>query len=242
MKQKLLSLASKLQEIAEELTDLAEELESEKPKKKAKTKKKTTTKKKKTTSAPVTPNYEAANDFFRSYNRVAKMMKRGRVTDDDEDDDMDVDFEEIEEKPEPKKRRTPQERFEDKMKRGAYDEFNSQDLVCFFRYCAERKGIRYVSHWSRDASVMKKLMEEFSVEEIIMMTEFLFFSDQDYLDKKRLTVGIFSTGWLSRIYQDADDWVNDRYVPDSQKKKQAPAVQREWKGDKDEDVAVGGLE
>lgn len=136
-----------------------------------------------------------------------------------------------------RKRRTPQEIFEEKLANEDFDSFNANDLVCFFRHCAAKKGIRYVANWKRDNAHMKKLQEEFTNREIIAMIEFLFYSKQDYLEKKKLSIGIFMTGWLNTIYQDSQDWLEDKYVP--RKKNQKP---REWTEDKPEEgtnVTIG---
>lgn len=178
--------------------------------------------------APVVPNYSQAKEFF-GKSRVEKMVIK-------------IDDFEIEEPspPKPRKgRRTPQEVFEEKLKQERVNDFTCSDLVCFFRHCANEQGIRYAINWPKDMSQMKRLMKneggEFTNQEIVMMVEFLFYSKQNYLDKKRVSIGIFSTNWLNKIYQDAEDWVKDAYSTNQTNRK------REWSGDKNEVTSIGGL-
>lgn len=77
------------------------------------------------------------------------------------------------------------------------------------------------------------------------MIEFLFLSDQNYLDKNRLGIGVLSSGWVNTIYKDMLLWVDDKYVPRKQQDtKTARSVKnREWSSleDTSSDDNVGVL-
>ena len=90
---------------------------------------------------------------------------------------------------------------------------------------------------------MKRLRANYDNREICGMIEFLYESDQDYLDKSRLSINILASSWINTIYADMKLWVDDKYIPRSvQTKKKKSATQREW--DKDvantnNDVSIG---
>ena len=91
---------------------------------------------------------------------------------------------------------------------------------------------------------MKRLKTNYSNREICVMIEFLYESDQDYLEKDRLSPNLLASQWVNTIYADMQLWVKDKYVPRSvQAKKKNNVRQREW--DKDvaktkDDVIIGG--
>lgn len=185
--------------------------------------------------APVVPNYEIAESFFKSRSRMERFLDMDDVP--ELVDDKDV-------SPKSSRSNHAQASFEDKLRRKAIDEFNAADLVRYFRYCAQQNGIRYViSNWGKEVSQMKRLMKqhggEFTNEEIITMIEFIFNSDQTYLDKRRTGIGIFTTNWLNKIFQDSQDWIRGEY---SEQRKPATTRPREWSGSKKSTVEIGGLE
>ena len=114
------------------------------------------------------------------------------------------------------------------------DNFGTRDLVYYFREVAEEKGYKYtVSNIKKDMAIMKRLRANYNNREICGMIEFLYESDQDYLDKSRLSPNILASQWVNTIYADMQLWVEDKYVPRSvQTKKKKNIKQREW--DKDE--------
>lgn len=124
------------------------------------------------------------------------------------------------------------------------DKLGTRDLVYYFREIAGEKGIKYtISNIKKDMAIMKRLRENYDNREICGMIEFLFESDQDYLDKSRLSPNLLASSWVNTIYADMKLWVEDKYVPRSvQVKKKKTIKQREW--DKDEaktnnDVNIG---
>lgn len=124
------------------------------------------------------------------------------------------------------------------------DSLGTRDLVYYFREIAEEKGYKYViSNIKKDMAIMKRLRTNYSNREICGMIEFLYESDQDYLDKNRLSPNLLASSWVNTIYADMQLWVDDKYIPRSvQTKKKKNIKQREW--DKDEaqtknDVSIG---
>lgn len=115
------------------------------------------------------------------------------------------------------------------------DNFGTRDLVYYFREVSEESGYKYVvSNIKKDMAIMKRLRANYSNREICGMIEFLYESDQDYLEKDRLSPNLLASQWVNTIYADMKLWVDDKYVPRSMKsKKKSNVKQREW----DKDVA-----
>ena len=65
---------------------------------------------------------------------------------------------------------------------------------------------------------MKRLRTNYSNREICGMIEFLYESDQDYLEKDRLSPNLLASQWVNTIYADMQLWVEDKYVPKKAKK------------------------
>lgn len=114
------------------------------------------------------------------------------------------------------------------------DDLGTRDLVYYFREISQENGYKYViSNIKKDMAIMKRLKANYSNREICGMIEFLYESDQDYLDKDRLSPNLLASSWVNTIYADMQLWVDDKYVPRSvQNKKKKNIKQREW--DKDE--------
>lgn len=110
------------------------------------------------------------------------------------------------------------------------DHLNTRDLVYFLREMAEENGFRYtISNIKKDMAIMKRLKESYTVREICGMIEFLYTSEQDYLDKTRITPNLLASQWINTIYADMQLWVDDKYVPRSQRTRASTSVQtKEW--------------
>lgn len=124
------------------------------------------------------------------------------------------------------------------------DSMGNRDLVYYFREIAEENGYKYViSNIKKDMAIMKRLHENFSSREICTMIEFLYESEQDYLDKERLSINILGSQWINSIYPDMKLWVNDEYVPRGQKSRlNSKIAQKEWdkkKAGTSDDVNIG---
>lgn len=111
------------------------------------------------------------------------------------------------------------------------DSFKTRDLAYFYREVSEESGHRYVmSNIKKDMAIFKRLQENFTSREICCMIEFLYLSEQDYLDKDRLSPNLLASQWVNTIYADMKLWVDDKYAPKSKKKHQ----NREWSAPVDE--------
>ena len=88
-----------------------------------------------------------------------------------------------------------------------------------------------------DLPIYRRLRENYDNREICGMIEFLFRSEQDYLNKDRLSPNLLASQWVNTIYADTQLWLDDKYSPNSTKKKQK---QREWSESKNDDVKIGG--
>ena len=142
--------------------------------------------------------------------------------------------------PPTRQRKTQSTPYESFMKKysdleNTIDKMGTRDLVYYFREIAEEKGYKYtISNIKKDMAIMKRLRANYSNREICGMIEFLYESDQDYLDKSRLSPNILASTWVNTIYADMQLWVEDKYIPRSvQAKKKKSIKQREW----DKDVA-----
>ena len=99
------------------------------------------------------------------------------------------------------------------------DSFGTRDLVYYFREIANEQGYKYtISNIKKDMAIMKRLRTNYSNREICGMIEFLYESDQDYLEKDRLSPNLLASQWVNTIYADMQLWVDDKYVPKKAKK------------------------
>ena len=106
------------------------------------------------------------------------------------------------------------------------DKLRTRDLVYYFREIAQEQGYKYViSNIKKDMAIMKRLRSNYSNREICGMIEFLYESDQDYLEKDRLSPNLLASSWINTIYADMKLWVDDKYESKSSKKKKK---HREW--------------
>ena len=152
---------------------------------------------------------------------------------------------------EPKRQRkssySPYDSFKERYKdlEKYIDDFSTRDLMYYFREISEESGYRYViSNIKKDMAIMKRLKTNYSNREICGMIEFLYMSDQDYLEKDRLSPNLLASQWVNTIYADMQLWVKDKYIPRSvQTKKKKNVKQREWDKDvaqTENDVVIGG--
>ena len=117
------------------------------------------------------------------------------------------------------------------------DTFGTLDLVYYFREIANENGHKYViSNLKKDMAIMKRLCADYSVREICGMIEFLFESEQDYLDKNRLSINLLASQWINTIYADMKLWIEDKYVPKSKKTKH---YKGEWSDTSDDSTTIG---
>lgn len=140
------------------------------------------------------------------------------------------------------KRKSSYEAFCEKYERleTEIDDFKSPDLMYFFQRKAAEVGIKYViANMNRDLGVFKKLLSNYTPREICLMIEFIFNSNQDYLDKAITQPTVLISGFCNKIYRDSMLWVEDKYSPDS-KPKNRP--QREWVKNSSNSAKIGDWE
>ncbi len=119
------------------------------------------------------------------------------------------------------------------------ESFGTRDLVYYFRETAERQGFKYViANIKKDMAIFKRLREQYSNWEICAMIEFLYISNQDYLDKNRLSPNLLASQWVNTIYADSQLWVDDKYVSSKSK---SSKKQHEWDNSVVKDNTVIGV-
>lgn len=131
-----------------------------------------------------------------------------------------------------------------KVKLEQVEEFNSRDLVYYFRDSSIEADKKYrVANFKKDMAIMKHLKDSYSNEEIILMIDFLFSEDNDYLDSP--TINLMASNWINTIYIDSQDWADDKYVPHKQRGKkriarEAQLESREYESDgKESSIEIG---
>lgn len=112
------------------------------------------------------------------------------------------------------------------------DKFSTRDLVYYFREIANESGYKYtIANIKKDMAIMKRLQKHYTPKEICGMIEFLYDSEQDYLEKDRLSPNLLASQWVNTIYADMQLWVEDKYVPKSKKANKTHDKSREWNND-----------
>ena len=124
------------------------------------------------------------------------------------------------------------------------DDLGTRDLVYYFREIAQENGFKYViSNIKKDMAIMKRLRTNYSNREICGMIEFLYESDQDYLEKDRLSPNLLASSWVNTIFADMQLWVEDKYIPRSvQNKKKKNVSKGEWDKERGSKTSsIGGV-
>jgi hypothetical protein len=119
-------------------------------------------------------------------------------------------------------------KYQKKLAEEKFESFSTRDMMYFFRDTAEKSGVKYIiANPKVDMRSFRLCLERgYKSEEILVMIEFLFLSEQTYLRKNSLHPGILLTGWCNKIYDDSKLWLNDEYT-EAPKKKTAKK-NREW--------------
>lgn len=119
------------------------------------------------------------------------------------------------------------------------DEFKTQDLVYFFREKARESGVKYViANMKRDMGIFKRLQDNYSIREICLMIEFIFCSNQNYLDITITQPTVLASSWCNTIYRDSLLWADDRYEPAEKVTTRKDRIKkREWQREVTEEKA-----
>lgn len=105
--------------------------------------------------------------------------------------------------------------------------FTNDDLIQYFMYLYETTNNKnYFVSWAKDRTVMTRLKEVFDTLDVCLMMEFLFNSDQTYLDKRSIGIGVIGSGWANKIHTDSILWSEDNY-DDSSRYKNKKSDERE---------------
>lgn len=95
------------------------------------------------------------------------------------------------------------------------DNYNSGDILWYFKDKAKENGITFYTNQKLDMRYMrniKKVQETMDNEFILKMYDFLFESGQTYLDMRKTHPDIIITGWANRIIADTNDWVEGNFA------------------------------
>ncbi len=130
--------------------------------------------------------------------------------------------------------------FKKKLEEGKAESFNNRDLVYYFREISG--GTYYIANYAKDMAIFKRLRQTYSVEDIILMIDFLFSPANDYLDNP--TVNLMASNWANTIHADAIAWADDSYTPHKKRgKRKEQIAKREYeKNDGEEEVVIGEWE
>lgn len=110
------------------------------------------------------------------------------------------------------------------------EKFDTLDFVYYFQAKSEEFGVKYwVRNIARDRAVFRKLREHYTNKEITEMIDFVYLSNQNYLEKNRLAPTVLVSGWNPTIFADSQLWKEGKYKP----KKDTKTVS-EWDGNENE--------
>ncbi len=98
------------------------------------------------------------------------------------------------------------------------DTFTSEDLLLFFVEIASQSDVEYVTmNKMKDKGVFNNLLKKKSQREICAAIEFIFQSEQDYLDKRIVQPSVLVSGYSHKIFQDLLLWIDGEYLPNRNK-------------------------
>ena len=125
---------------------------------------------------------------------------------------------------------TRHDKFHKKLIDKDYESFNSVDLVFYFQKVASDAGYRYsIPDVIIEARCMKNLFNDYSRTEICRMIDFVFNSDQTYLDRQRFSPRVLVSRWRNTIFPDSQDWLEGKYSAKPKTKRQLQLDKREWR-------------
>lgn len=130
-----------------------------------------------------------------------------------------------------KKMSVPLRKFHYKLENELFSEFDKTDWIFYFQMLyKETNGIGYYINqqgWIKEKSIYNKLMKDYTPRDIKNLIDFIFYSNQDIMDKKQAGSYLFSKGWIQSVYQTSKLWENGMYESKAEQisgKKR----QREW--------------
>ncbi len=111
------------------------------------------------------------------------------------------------------------------------DTFTPLELLYLIRETAGERDYKYViTNVPKDLHMMKILCDRYSSREIWNMIDFLYNSDQDYLDKSKIGPNILISCWCNTIYPDSQRYIKGEYSSriNKQTKRALQLKKREW--------------
>ena len=114
---------------------------------------------------------------------------------------------------------------------------NSTSLLSYFKFKADSAGYKYlISNYAVATKPFKDcLAKGLTYDEVKLMIDFVYDSEQDYVDKKQVTPRLFISNFVNSLYPDSQEWSKGEYV--SRKKKNIS--KRGWTGSTENKVTIG---
>ena len=117
------------------------------------------------------------------------------------------------------------------------DDFKTKDLLYLFRQVAYDSGNRYViANFAKDMHIFKKLQENYTPREIWNMIDFVYNSEQNYMDRSNFSPNILVSSWCNTLFNDSQKYIKGEYIPLNRSKKSKKGSQltrREWSNNSD---------
>ena len=131
-------------------------------------------------------------------------------------------------------------KYVEKLNEERIEELTSRDILFFFKDTLKDKGIQFYSNMQQDIKYMaciKQAKQTYDNYALLGIIQFIFNSEQDYLDIRKVSPTILNSTWMNTLYADACDFAEGNYVPKSQKVTESKNVkqfkkQREWQGER----------
>lgn len=130
----------------------------------------------------------------------------------------------IKQQPTPKKKGTvsgARKNFNLKLEDEKFSEFNSTDWIMYFsnKY-QEATEHEYIiigkTSWFKEHAIYKSLIKEMAPQDIKLMIDFLFDSEQDIKPKAQSGSYLLSQAWLQSVYSSAKLWQRGEYKSTAQ--------------------------
>lgn len=120
------------------------------------------------------------------------------------------------------------------------DSLTSMDLVFYFIKVSEENGFSYFPvNKLKDIKIMKWLQEHMTNQEICSIIDFLYKSDQNYINRNYITPNILYSNWINKLYPDMKLWVAGEYQIKNKNKVNSKEWDAEKEGMKPNSVIIG---
>lgn len=127
--------------------------------------------------------------------------------------------------------------FLNRLEDGLFNEFTKKDWLMYWQHKAEQYGVKYIimkGNYPKEYAILGSIMDNFPVDEVKLMIDFLWDCEHDIHPKKTMGTWILSKGWINGVYQSAIQWRDGEYKTQAELKRQAyqqPTRNREWVSD-----------